>query len=166
MPDPFALHDRQVGRHLLHAGSRMRYMLVVGLTTLAALILLLNARSVASADHGSWWHHNGHMIDYSATQWRAYAHTQSDDFSDFLVARIFVYRNGSQVGAYTAQCGWASEACRDTPTPSVYWSKGGSNYVETYHCGRDDPHTIPGDLPIVPCAGMAPAHGHIYSWSG
>jgi hypothetical protein len=130
------------------------------------LLALLMPVVPALADHGSFWHHNGHIWDPSPSQYYAYAHTYAEDWTDYLGAHIRVKRNGAVVKQYSVSCGFAQEGCSSVQTPTAAWSQGGSHEVKTYHCGDDYPHYIPGDTndPVGVCFGYD-RHAHLYSWS-
>lgn len=132
-------------------------------TLLVLLVVLVGGR--ARADHGAW-HHNPHIADPTPSTYSAYAHTYSTDQSDYLYARIIVYRNGVLVGDRARSCGYVDEGCQNERTTTVYWSQGGDHTVSSVHCGQDGNHHI--NTSGVWCEwtyGSTAAHSHEQEWS-
>jgi len=108
---------------------------------LAVTVTFVSATS-ATAGHTSW-HANHHIWDPSPSQYAAYSHTKSGSSSDFLHARVQVWRNGVLKGDRSTTCGVVDEGCSNEQTSTVYWSQGGGGHeVESWHCGQDGTHHL------------------------
>jgi hypothetical protein len=96
--------------------------------------------SPAAASHD--WEHYRKVWKPNGSDYKAFAYTDSDMNndrvvpwkSDYLWARIQVFRNGSVIRKLSAACGPLASGCERTITQSVIWPQTSST-VQSAHCG-------------------------------